>query len=121
MYNKKHTTANFLTTLLSALSLFTKASIPTANKAIAKAKKARPSLTTIYPSLHHLKPRLHAHRKAADNDIKHCRRLIIALLSSVLESVAIIFHIAVAQYERVDQQLICTVVALLINSLEVVS
>ena len=120
MYNKKHTTTNFLTTLLSALSLFTKASIPTANKAIAKAKKARPSLTTIYPSSHHLKPRLHAHRKAA-NDIKHCRRLIIALLFSVLESVAIIFHVAVAQYERVDQQLICTVVALLINSLEVVA
>ena len=82
MYNKKHTTANFLTTLLSAL---------------------------------------HAYRKAADNNIKHWRRLIIALLSSVLESVAIIFHIAVAQYKRVDQQLICTVVALLINSLEVVS
>ena len=39
MYNKKHTTTNFLTTLLSALSLFTKASTPTANKAIAKAKK----------------------------------------------------------------------------------
>lgn len=121
MYNKKHTTTNFLTTLLSALSLFTKTLIPAANKAIEKAKKARPSLTTIYPSSHHLKPRLHAHRKTADNNIKHCRRLIIALLSSVLESVAIIFHIAVAQYECVDQQLICTVVALLINSLEVVS
>ena len=90
MYNKKHTTTNFLTTLLSALSLFTKASIPTANKAIAKAKKARSSL-------------------------------IIVLLSSVLESVAIIFHIAVAQYKRVDQQLVCTVVTLLINSLEVVA
>lgn len=71
MYNKKHTTANFLTTLLSTLSLFTKASIPTANKAIAKAKKAQPSHTTIYPSSHHLKPRLHAHRKAADNALCH--------------------------------------------------
>lgn len=121
MYNKKHTTANFLTTLLSDLALFAKTSTPAANKAIEKAKKARPSLTTIYPSSHHLKPRLHAHRKAAGNDIKHCRRLIIALLFSVLESVAIIFHVAVAQYERVDQQLICTVVTLLINSLEVVS
>lgn len=121
MYNKKHTTTNFLTTLLSALSLFTKASIPTANKAIEKVKKDWSSLTTIYPSSHHLKPRLHAHRKAANNDIKHCRRLIIVLLSSVLESVAIIFHIAVAQHKRVDQQLVCTVVALLINSLEVVA
>ena len=121
MYNKKHTTANFLTTLLSDLALFTKTSTPAADKAIAKAKKARPSLTTIYPSSHHLKPRLHAHRKAADNALCHCRRLIIVLLSSVLESVAIIFHIAVAQYERIDQQLICTVVALLINSLEVVA
>lgn len=121
MYNKKHTTANFLTTLLSTLSLFTKAPIPTTNKAIAKAQKARSSLTTIYPSSHHLQSRLHAHRKAAGNGKIHCRRLIIALLFSVLESVAIIFHVAVAQYERVDQQLICTVVALLINSLEVVS
>ena len=121
MYNKKHTTTNFLTTLLSDLALFAKTSTPAADKAIARAKKARPSLTTIYPSSHHLKPRLHAHRKAADNNIKHCRRLIIALLSSVLESVAIIFHIAVAQYKRVDQQLVCTVVTLLINSLEVVA
>ena len=121
MYNKKHTTTNFFTTLLRSIPLFTKTPMPRANKAIAKAQKARPSLTTIYPSSHHLKPRLHAHRKAADNNIKHWRRLIIALLSSVLESVAIIFHVAVAQYERVDQQLICTVVTLLINSLEVVA
>lgn len=121
MYNKKHTTTNFLTTLLSALSLFTKASIPAANKAIAKAQKARSSLTTIYPSSHHLQSRLHAHRKAAGNGKIHCRRQIIVLLSSVLESVAIIFHIAVAQYERIDQQLICTVVTLLINGLEVVA
>lgn len=121
MYNKKQTTTNFLTTLLSALSLFSKPSIPTANKAIAKAKKARSSLTTIYPSFHHLKSRLHAHRKAAGNGKIHCRRQIIVLLSSVLESIAIIFHIAVAQYERIDQQLICTVIALLINGLEVVS
>lgn len=42
MYNKKHTTTNFLTTLLSSLSLFAKTSTPAANKAIAKAKKARP-------------------------------------------------------------------------------
>ena len=121
MYNKKHTTTNFLTTLLSDLALFAKTSTPAADKAIARADKARLPLTTIYLSSHHLKPRLHAHRKAADNNIKHCRQLIIALLSSVLESVAIILHIAIAQYECIDQQLICTVVALLINSLEVVS